>query len=613
MAESSATATLRIRTTPETVDALAESFERLLAASKGVVTQSKVLTKEKQAVARGERAVESSTKAATKELRSEAGAARAASTANSDLAKGLGGLRTALLGGAAGFVTMEVAKKVFGATTRAVTSSIAAFARESAETQGEIDRLSAATTGLQSALGGALVGGEDGQRIFAALRGVVSALTNAVQQNAGAIRDLAVNAVGGLLQALPALVQVVAVGVNTVNAGRLAWLGLRVALDSATEGVAQIGMMLGRGLLQLLAAASNAVGSLSGSLAGLAEAAGLDSVAASLARGAEATERFAGAVIDAEGALGELSANSAAAHRRSLAEYGETAREIGQNMVAATNVADNLSAALSELSARFDAGDLSASDYAVSVQRVSSSAREAAGAIEALTAEQAKLLLAEGQIIDLRAQRLGIEQALTAQAEKAAQADAALAERESALAATAKQKTEAEARFQLQLERRVALAGQVSDSLTSLFEGIGSGLAEGKLQIGKVLGALLGDVLSQVGKTQIALGALNLIPPPFNPLGNPALGALQIAGGGAAVALGAALGGAASGGTPSRSSSAATGGGQSVGTIGALPAAASTTETYIFNNTANFGFVTDPEASAAAFSRAASGNRRLGY
>jgi hypothetical protein len=236
-------------------------------------------------------------------------------------------------------------------------------------------------------------------------------------------------------------------------------------------------------------------------------------------------------------------------------------------------------------------------------------ARETAGAVSALVAEVDKLALDAARAEEAR--KAAIQAAIETEASKAA---AGVAAAEARAEATAEAKAEAaeaiaekhaEAMIAIKVSmmereaeiaaQREAIAQQERDVVAAAgAEIVGQMMATGKLSI-KAAAMSVKGVLDAKATEQALLGFANLIPPPFNPTGNPAIGAQQLALAAkfkvASLALGAAAGiGGGGGGGQGLAPSGAGGAPLGVGT----PTAPQTST--VINN--SFGIVGDPRAAA---------------
>jgi len=156
-----------------------------------------------------------------------------------------------------------------------------------------------------------------------------------------------------------------------------------------------------------------------------------------------------------------------------------------------------------------------------------------------------------------------------------------------------------------------ALYTEMESRASSFAQGYAGALAQASnaanplKKLGKALKESLGDQIISEGTAQIRFGLLNLIPPPFNPKGNPAIGAAQIAAGTAAVVAGSKLKG---GGGGSASAGGATGTGRAVPQTQGQNAGG--TRTIVLNNSFN-GLTTDPRGTARQLEDTLQSNQRL--
>lgn len=143
------------------------------------------------------------------------------------------------------------------------------------------------------------------------------------------------------------------------------------------------------------------------------------------------------------------------------------------------------------------------------------------------------------------------------------------------------------------------LNGAMNDMAGGFGQALGSALMSGE-RVDKALKKALAGVLSSLGQTYLAQGAALLIPPPFNPLGNPAAGGVMLGVGGLMLGLSAAFGGIGGGG----------GGGKKSPSVAASTTPGSNQTTY---TSVSFGFVGDRRAAGREVADVQENANRRGY
>jgi len=617
MSNPTATASLRIKTTPEQVDALAASFERLLVAAGGMVRASKALAKDKNTLAKAETKVASETIKAAGALDKETTAATKTSAATSQLASSSDKLKTAVLGSVGALVTMELAKRAVATITATVSNAVKAFGETNELAASQMAMLSESSTGMSAAFGEALVGGENGVQIFGALTEVAEALTLSIEENSGSIQSLARGAIGLLLEVAPVLIDTIAVLVNTINVAKLAFMGVEVVVYSVTEAAVQLTALLVRGLIVTFAAVVQSANLLMTGLSKLAGAVGLGALADGLQSGADAMGSFAAETMGLEAVVAEFAANSRAGYATAMTEYGVAARETAQSMVGVTNASDNLKMRIAEISDRFEAGTISAQEFAEEVERASSGSSLGADLAQAdLTTRNTELLTAYQAALAMVRQEE--EQRLAAIEAASQQTTVFKAVTDDALIASTTRLKEAMVAWQ---GLAGAIGGTASATVQQFAVDVASAAGEAvatQASFGETLVALslktLGGLALQIGAMMIAVGAGASALPMIFGIGGPA----AIAAGVALTAIGAGLSALGGNVGSSGASGGVGGGGSSSGrvsapTAGALPPAVSNSQTYVQNSSVSFGWVGDPEAAASMMQSVNQSNQRLGY
>lgn len=144
--------------------------------------------------------------------------------------------------------------------------------------------------------------------------------------------------------------------------------------------------------------------------------------------------------------------------------------------------------------------------------------------------------------------------------------------------------------------------GVLNTAMNDLAGGFGAAFGEALMsgeRVDKALKKALAGMLSSLGQTYLAQGAALLIPPPFNPLGNPVAGGVMLGVGGTMLGLSAAWGGI--------------GGGEKAKKSPSTPAASTTpgqSQTQYTN--VSFGFVGDRRAAGREVADVQEDARRRG-
>ena len=614
MSNPSATASLRIKTTPEQIDALAEAFQRLLVASGGMVKTARALAKDKAKLAKAEDDVTSATKLAAGALAKESREGDKASASMKRMAQATDALKTRLTAAVGTLFAMEMAKKAVNTVSRTLTSSINAFAATNEDAKAQVDGLKEASTALGAALGEALIGGERGAQVFGALDGILAAFETTIRENADAVGGLAQNAIGGLLSALPYVVDGIVAVVNTANVAKLAWIGLRAATLTVTEALAQLSSLIARGLLTVISGAADAVGALQEQLGRLAGAVGLARVSLALRDAGQGTRDFADRVTQADAAVAEFASNSRRSYGEAMTEYGQAASSVADDMVNLTLRADELKARLGEVREGFAAGTLAAREFASAPERAGGgggNAREEEGRL----IERNRNLLAGYQEAVAAARREEEERLAFIDAANV-KTDVAMKNQAGNMDASIDRIRAAKAEWQ---SLGSTIAGTATQSVVGFAQSVSAAMGEAiatNASFGEALAktslTALGALATQIGAIMIAVGAGASALPMIFGFGGPA----AIAAGAVLTAIGAGLSAVSSkigaGGSGGGTSSA--GGRVSApASTGTLPAATTNSETYVSTTNVNFGWVSDPEAAGAVMSGVDRRNQRLGY
>lgn len=142
-----------------------------------------------------------------------------------------------------------------------------------------------------------------------------------------------------------------------------------------------------------------------------------------------------------------------------------------------------------------------------------------------------------------------------------------------------------------------AFGNVAASGLSEMFDSLFEKVDEGGPKLGTKMRKMLGEQLKAMGQAAVAWGTIALIPPPWNPNGNPVAGGALIGAGTAAMALGSAFG--ASGGK-----------GNGGAAKPAVPRDFNQSRT--FNVTNNIGVVGDPRSAAQVINRTLETGTRQG-
>jgi hypothetical protein len=493
------------------------------------------------------------------------------------------------------------------AATAAVTSAVQAYTAANEGAAQTISGLSAQMTGMQEAIGGAIFRSEGFQEAMGRASQVMGFLEDNAESIANVVSGALTFAINGAIVAIDAWNTAVA-GVKTtivvgeaVLDGLATWVvNLQSDITVLTNSVIDFGLAFAQGFIGIMGQAVGAIGSFVSAAAPIASLVGLDL--------GPAVQGLTSYQAELDGAVEGLQdmrvaiAASTAEQQRSIdanneALAGRQADRVEELVVIEQELTDALQAT---------AG--SQAHAVEGLREMGAAATATAGAVAALVAEVNKLALDAARAEEAR--KAAIQTALDTTAGKdAAGLGAVDAERlageEAKYAATealALKHAEAmEAIKAGQVEReaaiaaqREALAQQERDVMASVgAEIVSQMLTTGKLSA-KAAAASVKGVLDAKALEQGLLGLANLIPPPFNPTGNPGVGAQQLllaakfkAG---SLALGA-FGGLAGGGGGQGLSAAGAG---SAPVAGAAPVAPQNST--VINN--SFGLVGDPRGAA---------------
>lgn len=491
-----------------------------------------------------------------------------------------------LAGAAAGFVaaklTMETLKKGFDF----LKASVEAATEANAEAKASLEVTSAAFTGLKVAIGETLISGEAGNELFGLFTETFDSLRRGVEDNKESIQTFVRSGLMFMLSTIRTGFDVLGPFLEFLNNMSLIVPTVRLALVSLANATLLWNSVIAEASLMLIGKLLEGFQSLLEGAGAVADFLGVDFAQEAIANVQSAVEGFEGGVDGAISKIDEFQELISGAQREAVADFEISSSRIIERGQAIEDIMDRGAAATSSLIEGMENGSIAANQQAAANERLAASLAGNDNSVSE-TAEKAQESLTK--YVNALNELAGAEKL-----------QAALDENK--LAGAIKLQEAIDAQGQEKLDQALAIREARIDQATSImsnsFESLGESISDaftGDTSFGEAIGKLLGDILTSVGRTQIALGTLNLIPPPYNPTGNPAIGAAQIAGGVAAIAVGKALG-AAGGGGGGR-------GGRRSGV--AAPGVARSTpreaveggKNVVFNQTTSFGFVGDRRAA----------------
>lgn len=577
MAEGTATATLAINVESAEVAEAARRFAELEAAAAGLDRTMQRGARSAQKLAQNADKVRSSADGATTEIKAFGAAAERTSEKSTFAATGVGKLVGA-------FLTLELAKRVVTGFYRVLNASMQTYIADNAETAAAVQALGREFEALRSNFAEAVFGAGNFEQAVELANQAIAALNRIIAETAPALNGLTGDVVEDLTDGARGAADMADALGELAQYARSAYNAL-ASVVSLAQGFGD--------LLNPIDAAAESWRQFSAVLSGdatLAEAAG------EITRTTLATDHFADAVNQAQRAIEslgdtpvDLDAHIPERVSRALWDMVDSAVAWGTE-IAATERPTRGSAASLEAEAAAAQAAAQAIDAYLKRKReqVAGDARsEAAAASEAALAMEQDLL-AKRKDLSERAAGLALEAEqtrLTQLSELRAKAKEADAERQQAMLEDAQAWAD-------------GIAGSIGDVAASFGELAVTGDTEA---FGRAISELLGGILSNMGRAAIAMGTMNLIPPPWNPTGNPAIGGAQIAGGVAAVALGGALGASGGGGA---------GGGAGAPTASLAPATQTTN--YYQSSTSSVGGVIGDRQAMRALRRLDSDAKRHG-
>ena len=501
-----------------------------------------------------------------------------------------------------------VGAAALAAAAAAVASSVAVFAERNQAASETLGGLSAQLGNMQASVGGAIFASQGFQEAL----GRVSQVMGFVEANADSIASVVSGALTFAIDTVVvsidawntavAAVKTTIVLSEAVLDGLATWVvNLSSDMTILTNAVIDFGLAFAEGFVGIMGQAVGAIASFVDAAAPIAALVGLDLGPA--VEGLTGYQEGLTAAVDGLKAMRAAVAASTEEQRRLREETDLALQQRNADRV------EELGVIHEEYTAALDATANSQAHAVEGLRQMGSAATATAGAVAALVAEVDKLALDAARAEEAR--KAAIQTAIDTQAGKdAAGVGASEAERlaaEAAKYAATEQLAQKHAeamdaikagqieREAAAVQQREAIAQQERDVLAAAgAEIVGQLMNTGKLSI-KAAAMSVKGVLDAKATEQALLGFANLIPPPFNPTGNPAVGAQQLALAAkfkvASLAIGAAagVGGGGGGGqglAPSGAGGAPLGG-------GAPPAPQTST---VINN--SFGIVGDPRAAA---------------
>jgi len=481
--------------------------------------------------------------------------------------------RAMVVGGSAAVglaVAVEAAKKAFEAVKRVVelaTVAVEAFAETNQVTAGLVEGTAQRFTELQSAIGGAIVGADDGRRLFGAFNETLDFLRQIVDANQEAIGLFVERALVLAIRSIQFAIEVVGNLVKGFNNLKLVLPLIERGLVHLEIGVIRFGNSLVSGILdvvgdvaeglseflEFLEATANRIPGVNISLDGTATS--LDNLSASTEESRRQLERQSAAL---QGAADRAEQEYAAA----VANVAEMNARVDATVQGATG-------SLDELVFRFQAGATAGSAFVAATSEVTGAVDDTNDVLATtigLLGNMGVALLSSAAVIEneyIAGQTYMTEQLRLAEEERLRIAEEA-AEREAQIA-----------------EERAAKQRQIGEEIGSQANNLAIALisAEGKSakERRKILKQALGQEMVTKGQAFLA----ESIPTAFV---NPVRAGLLAAAGSGLIAAGAKFGGSGGGG-------GGRGGGQ------ATPRQAVSTQNVVFNQSTSFGFVGDRRAA----------------
>lgn len=577
MAEGTATATLAINVESAEVAEAARRFAELEAAAAGLDRTMQRGARSAQKLAQNADKVRSSADGAADKVRAFGAATERSSGQANFAASAVGKLVGA-------FLTMEVAKRVVTGFFRTASALLQTYIADNAGAASQVEMLRREFEALRSNLAEAAFGAGNFEQAIELATDAISTLNRIVAETAPALNGLVGDVVDDLSDVTDDA-DAAAIAIGKIGTAARVTYNILASLAEVSRGILDIANPLDA----IAAAFDNMNRVMSGGM-------GLGEFAAETINDALAVDRFAEAVDSAQKAIVALN---------------------GTPLDIDTNIPERASRAL------WDMVD-SAVAWGTEIAATERPTRGSAASLEA----EAAAALAAAQSIDAYLKRKREQVAGDARSEAAAASEAALAmeqdllakrkdlsERAAALALEAEQ-TRLTQLAELQAKMKEADAERQRESLQDAerwASGMGNAIGSvaksfGEMAIsgdtkafGQAIATMLGDILVDMGMAAIAMGAINLIPPPWNPMGNPAIGGAQLAAGFAAVATGSALSAAGGGGA---------GGGAGAPTASLAPATQTTN--YYQSSTSSVGGVIGDRQAMRALRRLDSDAKRHG-
>jgi hypothetical protein len=494
----------------------------------------------------------------------------------------------------AAMVAMEAIKAGMRAGFELLKSSVEAFTEANDEMAGVLAGTSERMTEFKVSIGEAIIGGESGKQIFGVFNQVLSGLQRVVDNNREAIQTFVRGAIVVMLDAVALSIDYVGRYVVALNSLRLVFPLVRIGVVELSDAMIGLGIAVSRGFLDVIGDITSGLADFVDGIATLASR--IPGVNVNLNGVSDSLRRINTSAGNTSEGLRQTREQLSASADAARSEWNAAASEVaGQNAAIEQSFTD-ASTAVSRLRMELQAG--TTGDYAVSAPTDDGNANAAGNAlVSGLLPRQ----LRENEFdAFMRENNRDLERlADNARHWEEGQLKAIEAINEQKLEQARKQNEEM-LRIQESMEEKSLAMQERADEkrrqmlddinaftqmgLTTAFESSfmaidGMDLEKGSKKVKKAIG----DMLIAQGRQALLAGSLALIPPPFNPSGNPVAGATMIGIGGTMIGTGRALGGKGARGGKSSSPTPA----QNV------QAGSQTT----INPTVSFGFVGDRRAA----------------
>jgi hypothetical protein len=501
-----------------------------------------------------------------------------------------------------------VAAAGMAAAVAAVASSVAAFAETNENAANTLAGLGARATDMQVAVGGAIFASDGFQEALGRVAQVMAFVSDNADTIAAVVSgtlnfaiDAAIVVVDSFAGGWAILQTGLVLGEATIDSLATGVVNMSSRVTIATNAIVDFGLAFAQGFNSVMDDGISLAMEFVTALGPIAEIAGID-----LSGAVEGLGGYRDQIRANTEALQAMRTNldASSAAQRDLIEANNEA--LGQRQ---SERVDELVTIYNDLDETLQATGNSQAFAVEGLAEYGRTATATAGAVEVLVEQLDKQAFAMARIEEARKAAVA-EQVANAAGKDAAGMAALEAERlageQAKYAATEQLMADHLARMQLlederkaQTQARLDIQQSYADAELSMLQATGDALVnaaiEGGMAGAKAEAKTLSRSLFNQAKYQGLIGAFNLVPPPFNPFGNPAIGKLQI-GLAAKAAAGAAalgvLGGGGGGG----------GGGQGLAGAGAGTIPAPTVPA--INNNSNmtinnvFGIVGDQRQSA---------------